>query len=67
VSANAFQRRQNGRTAQFDRTLRGFLLDQAELTPEEHAHLVKCDECRREMVHAASKELERRRGRPDES
>ena len=39
-----------------------FLLDGAELTPEEHAHLLSCDECRREMVHAAAKELDKRLG-----
>jgi hypothetical protein len=39
-----------------------FLLDGAELTPEEYAHLLSCDACRHEMVHAAAKELDKRLG-----
>jgi hypothetical protein len=39
-----------------------FLLDGVDLTPEEYSHLLGCDACRREMVHAASKELDKRLG-----
>ena len=42
-----------------ERTVR-FLLDGLVLTPDEFAHLVKCDQCRREMVESASEELDKR-------
>jgi hypothetical protein len=37
-----------------------FLLDGLKLTPDEDAHLIKCDECRRAMVEAASKAIDER-------
>jgi hypothetical protein len=35
-----------------------FLLHDQKLTPDEEEHLVRCDECRRLMVEAASNELD---------
>ena len=42
-----------------ERTVR-FLLDGLVLTPDEFAHLVKCDQCRRQMVEIAKEELDKR-------
>jgi hypothetical protein len=38
-----------------------FLLDEAILIPDEHAHLIGCGQCRRTMVEAASEEIAKRR------
>ena len=37
-----------------------FLLDGLKLTPDEDAHLIRCDACRRAMVDAASKAIDER-------
>ena len=38
-----------------------FLVDGLVLDSSEHEHLLKCQQCRYEMVHAAFKELKKRR------
>jgi hypothetical protein len=37
-------------------------MDGAELTPDEHEQLAKCDECRWAMVENTSKEFDKRHG-----
>lgn len=37
-----------------------FIVDSHPLNDAEHAHLIRCEDCRREMVHAASEELRKR-------
>jgi hypothetical protein len=38
-----------------------FLLDGTSLDPQEHFHLLRCDECRHVMTDAASEKLQNRR------
>jgi hypothetical protein len=40
-----------------------FLLDGVKLTPREHEHLAKCEECRLAMVNNTTKELDKRSGK----